>query len=913
MKKKLSKLMIAMLMAIVVVGSLAVSKAAEGDGYYVEPADGYENLSYAGADATLFDVNDTYKGFCIDRDRGHYPTETMYTETAEVITDPNNKLYQVFYYGYGGPEQGGVYTFANDTEAIVATSQAASHFYSSTSSGMNYTRAIENLSADKIPPAHTMSLSHTNMEAYVSGGSQVTDWITLTMDSRLSATATIPDGVTLYIEGDSTGYTGTATVPGGKRFYLSAGATADGIKTVTLKYTGNKMLKINVLAPPNNIYQPVAFFSSLNPSVSVNATFDGKGDLEIIKSSANPDMTDGNDCYSLAGAEYAVYGTYGNAFNDTSRITTITTDANGYGIATGLTLGTYYVKEITAPPGYRLDTSIYTVQVNSPTVATRLSVKDNPGNDPLEIVVRKKDAEEDVYLSGAKFVVKYYDVQMDTDPAEAGYTATRTWYFVTGNEGKAGLLTEYLDSEKTSDAFFYSQVGNPTLPLGTITVQEYEAPEGYIVDDTISVFKITDQQVDTPSVERLNERTITNQVMKQPFEIYKLGESKSGNTPLSGAGFMACNVDDLSKDANGNYIWDSSKAVALTDAGEKELITDESGYALSCPLKYGTYLVRETTVPEGYFGVADFLVTIDENSTTAKTFTLVDESFKAYLKVVKMDALSGKSILDNPATFKIYDYDLKEYVSFDIPTEDGSIKTVDEFKTNESGELITAEPLLPGKYRIEETVCPEGYYGLFTCDIEIAHTGEYETYVTEDGTVTNMGIFFTVTAENNPVPSIKTTAKDSVTGTNVGTVGKAVSIIDTVYYVGLIPGKEYTLKGIVMNTETGEPFLQDGKEVTAELDFKAATSAGSVDLKFEIDSTELHGKSVTVFETLYDGEIAIAVHADIEDKDQTITFPPEEVPPVETPPTGDNFPVVSLIILMCAAVVGIVFVIKKRD
>ena len=340
--------------------------------------------------------------------------------------------------------------------------------------------------------------------------------------------------------------------------------------------------------------------------------------------------------------------------------------------------------------------------------------------------------------------------------------------------------------------------------------------------------------------------------------------------------------------------------------------TDESGYALSCHLKYGTYLVRETTVPEGYFGVADFLVTIDENSTTAKTFTLVDESFKAYLKVVKMDALSGKSILDNPATFKIYDYDLKEYVSFDIPTEDGSIKTVDEFKTNESGELITSEPLLPGKYRIEETVCPEGYYGLFTCDIEIAHTGEYETYVTEDGTVTNMGIF-TVSAENNPVPSIKTTAKDSVTGTNVGTVGKAVSIIDTVYYVGLIPGKEYTLKGIVMNTETGEPFLQDGKEVTAELDFKAATSAGSVDLKFEIDSTELHGKSVTVFETLYDGEIAIAVHADIEDKDQTITFPPEEVPPVETPPTGDNFPVVSLIILMCAAVVGIVFVIKKRD
>ncbi len=531
MKKKLSKLMIAMLMAIVVVGSLAVSKAAEGDGYYVEPADGYENLSYAGADATLFDVNDTYKGFCIDRDRGHYPTQTMYTETAEVITDPNNKVYQVFYYGYGGPEQGGVYTFANDTEAIVATSQAASHFYSSTSSGMNYTRAIENLSADKIPPAHTMSLSHTNMEAYVSGGSQVTDWITLTMDSRLSATATIPDGVTLYIEGDSTGYTGTATVPGGKRFYLSAGATADGIKTVTLKYTGNKMLKINVLAPPNNIYQPVAFFSSLNPSVSVNATFDGKGDLEIIKSSANPDMTDGNDCYSLAGAEYAVYGTYGNAFNDTSRITTITTDANGYGIATGLTLGTYYVKEITAPPGYRLDTSIYTVQVNSPTVATRLSVKDNPGGDPLEVVVRKKDAEEDVYLSGAKFVVKYYDVQMDTDPAEAGYTATRTWYLVTsgesGYEGQARLFDMFLDPNKTSDDFYY-ETGNPTLPLGTITVQEYEAPEGYIVDDTISVFKITDQQTSTPSVERLNERTITNQVMKQPFEIYKLGESKSG-------------------------------------------------------------------------------------------------------------------------------------------------------------------------------------------------------------------------------------------------------------------------------------------------------------------------------------------------------------------------------------------------
>ncbi|MBQ8413096.1 MAG: VaFE repeat-containing surface-anchored protein, partial [Lachnospiraceae bacterium] len=672
------------------------------------------------------------------------------------------------------------------TEAIVATSQVASHYYSGTSTGLFYKNAIENLDSDMIPPAHDMSLSETSVKAEENGVIQKTDWITLNLDSRLSADVTLQDGITLYVEGESDGYTETATVPGGKRFYLEADLNENGIQDVTFKYTGNKLLKINILEPPSATYQPVAFYTYVNPEVTLSALFEAKGDLEIIKSSANTDMTDGNDCYSLQGAVYGVYSTYGNAFNDTNRITIITTDANGYGIAKDLTLGTYYVKEMTAPRGYRIDTGIYTAEVNSAITATRLSVKDVPGNDPLEIVVRKKDAERDIYLQGAKFVVKYYAVQMDTDPVESGYIAERTWYFITDENGEVQLFAQFLDPNKTSDEFYLSYTGAPTLPLGTITVQEYEAPEGYIVDDTVSVFQITDQQASTPTVERLNERTITNQPIKGIIQIKKTGERRVYNETT---GQFVTSEINLSGIRFGIY---SGSTLVET------VTTDANGKATSGKLNLGTYTLMEINPPADHVGSKDITVTLTADDTVHST------------------------------------------------NQDGEVETVIEAVT------------------VKNTI---------------------------------------------KVPSIGTTAKDSVTGTNEGTIGKSITIIDTVSLKGLIVGEEYELIGCAYEPETGEPFIVDGVQMTSTVVFTADSEDCSVDVPFIFDSSLLHGKKLVFFETLYlDGE-KVAVHADLTDEGQTITFPP--APPEDVPPTGDGAIIPVLIIILCVALLGVIMFSDK--
>ena len=349
---------------------------------------------------------------------------------------------------------------------------------------------------------------------------------------------------------------------------------------------------------------------------------------------------------------------------------------------------------------------------------------------------------------------------MDTDPAQAGKTAVRTWYIKTDKQGYANLnSSQYIQSN--SDPLYYNKSNKPTIPLGTITVQEIQAPEGYVLDNTIHTFKITDNPSGIPHVDVENARTIPNTKKSQPFELIKLAEGKNNSTyPLANAGFSACPVNSLTlvaddykaadgeiivKDDTGKaYIWDAKKAVMLTADGSTELFTDENGYAKSVPLAYGKYIVRETTVPKNFHPVEAFTVNITENSDEpVKLGYFTDKSFKAYLKLIKKDDATGKKILSDSATFKIWSYDDNDYVTFDVTAEDGSTTKVSEFKTKD-GELMTPGTLMPGKYRIEESECPSGYYNRLqnkSYDITIDADAVYKIYETPEGQVTDMGVF----------------------------------------------------------------------------------------------------------------------------------------------------------------------------
>lgn len=619
--------------------------------------------------------------------------------------------------------------------------------------------------------AGLVTVKHSGSKMTVNNANNYYDYLTISADSTnavaftadygalTSTTQTVKDtftntDITQYVFGQTVTIKAKYKDMQGKKLAFTA-KTGTGASHTKYYGDGDKNGVSNYAARifKNTSYQDACFASpneSLSKSASVTATAQGTGSIKIHKYSANPEITDGNSCYSLKGAEFGVFKTNADAQAGQNAVATITTDADGNGSVGNLAYGTYYVKETKASPGYRINNNVYREKVDSDIPVT-FDVPEDAGNDPASVLVQKKDSDGTILLEGCVFAIRYYDIQMDTDPAQAGKTAVRKWYIKTDKQGYANLnSSQYIQSN--SDPLYYNKSNKPTIPLGTITVQEIQAPEGYVLDNTIHTFKITDNPSGIPHVDVENARTIPNTKKSQPFELIKLAEGKNNSTyPLANAGFSACPVNSLTlvaddykaadgeiivKDDTGKaYIWDAKKAVMLTADGSTELFTDENGYAKSVPLAYGKYIVRETTVPKNFHPIEAFTVNITENSDEpVKLGYFTDRSFKAYLKLIKKDDATGKKILSDSATFKIWSYDDNDYVSFD---------GVSEFKTKD-GELMTPGSLMPGNYRIEESECPNGYYNKLqnkSYDITIDADAIYKIYETPEGQVTDMGVF----------------------------------------------------------------------------------------------------------------------------------------------------------------------------
>lgn len=624
-------------------------------------------------------------------------------------------------------------------------------------------KLLTNASSGAVTVKHSgtkLNVNGTNYYDYLTISADASNQATFTADygALTSTTRTIKDtftntDITQHVFGQTVTIKASYKDLQGKKLAFTA-KTGTGASHTKYYGDGDKNGVSNYAARifKNTSYQDACFASpneSLSKSASVTATAQGTGSIKIHKYSANPEITDGNSCYSLKGAEFGVFKTNADAQAGQNAVATIVTDADGNGSVGNLAYGTYYVKETKASPGYRINNNVYREKVDSD-IPVAFNVPEEAGGDPAEVLVQKKDSNGTIFLEGCIFAIKYYDIQMDTDPAQSGKSAVRTWYIKTDEHGYAKLNSGYLQTG--SSQMYYNDFGAPTIPVGTITIQEIQAPEGYVLDDTIHTFKITDNPEGIPHINVENDRTISNSRKSQPFELIKLAEGKNNSTyPLANAGFSACPVDSLTavaddykaadgeiivKDDTGiSYIWDAKKAVTLTADGSTELFTDENGYAKSVPLAYGKYIVCETTVPKNFHPVDPFTVNITENSDEpVKLGYFTDRSFKAYLKLIKKDDATGKKILSDSATFKIWSYDDNDYVTFD---------GVSEFKTKD-GELMTPGTLMPGKYRIEESECPNGYYNKLqtkSYDITIDADAVYKIYETPEGQVTDMGVF----------------------------------------------------------------------------------------------------------------------------------------------------------------------------
>lgn len=247
------------------------------------------------------------------------------------------------------------------------------------------------------------------------------------------------------------------------------------------------------------------------------------GNLTLVKTSSNSNITSGNSCYSLSGATYGIYANYSNAQNDRNRLATLTTDANGNSNTVELDAGNYYWRELTAPKGYALNTNVGSITVTSGSTAV-IRTSDAPQSDPVGILL-KKQGDDSKPLAGAEFTFRYYDGQYKTvAAAEASGAATRTWVIKTNDNGFCRLDPRFL---VRGDIFFFDESGQPTVPIGTLLVQETSAPYGYILENTVYVINITSTGSSTEIINSYNEPTSTNVAIRKPIKIVKY--SADGN------------------------------------------------------------------------------------------------------------------------------------------------------------------------------------------------------------------------------------------------------------------------------------------------------------------------------------------------------------------------------------------------
>ena len=311
-------------------------------------------------------------------------------------------------------------------------------------------------------------------------------------------------------------------------------------------------------------------------------------------------------------------------------------------------------------------------------------------------------------------------------------------------DGRSGVL--YKKDEQvatlTTDKAGKASISN--LYLGKYYLKEITPPVGYLLDEEEHDVNCN---YEGDQVETVKRNTVSKEdVIKQPFQLIKAADNdKTDANLLKGAGFSAYLISSLTVKDDGSYDFTNATPIVLTEDGKTEMFTDERGYACSIPIPYGRYIVRETTTPHNFMPVDDFIVTVTENSSTPQVWrVLLDDEFKAKLKIVKQDDETKQPVLLANTEFKVYDLDAKKYVE-QVTTYPNTVVHKSYF-TDENGYLILPESLKCGNYRIEEVSAPDGYtQNTQYVEIKVDKNTAYQMdSVSGDAIIT-------VTYENHPV------------------------------------------------------------------------------------------------------------------------------------------------------------------
>lgn len=708
--------------------------------------------------------------YCLEASK-KTPAEGNYT--ASVIE--NNVMVRKFlYYGFGGPAQclfkGQALTddgLSEEETGYLYTHVLLSLAYSGDMCGAN----IDDLEkagiglkstwqyVEGLPdPSNGASFSTGNSAAFTAvfdkmNMIQKTNSIKFNASSNETVQLPLQSNVTIHIEGTSTQQTGgTATVYGGQSFYLTAPLknSPSDYESGALNSSAKGKFCALAISSGNSASQTHGSWAQESvDSLKYSVNWLDFGYIDLLKKSANENMTNGNTCYTLEGAKYGIYS------GDTL-VGTLITDKNGYAKSDILPVGKYVVKETNASAGYDVDEGSYNVTVVKDQTVTANS-NEKPKNDPIGIEIVKNDAETlgepqgDATLEDAEFTVKFYNKEYDKDNLPS--KATRTWVLKTKKQasGKyiAGLAKSFL--KEGSDELYYDDE-NPCLPLGTISIEETKAPKGYLlkgykltVTDTATgkVTSVTDGKFVAKITKEYkgaklqfgndaNQMVVQEKVKKQKVTIFKSGYRNGISEVvkgLQGASFtfkLKSEVDHVG--------WDSAKVYDV-------ITTDENGWAITKDLPYGEYLVRETVTPKDFYTNPDFTVSITQDTSEikkdedkVKKVILNNRPAETQLKLVKKDHETGKNVSLNSASFKIVaDEDILEggkvvYKKGQTITQKVGGKKYDTFTTNsknvvvvkteytndddDKGEVFLPLQFFAGKYHLEEVKVPDGFIGL---------------------------------------------------------------------------------------------------------------------------------------------------------------------------------------------------------
>ena len=664
--------------------------------------------------------------------------------------------------------------------------------------------------------------------------------------------------------------------------------------------------------------------------------------------------------YSLAGATYGVYSDSAC----TSAVNSFVTDESGNSNIVKLKPTVHYVKETKAPKGYKLDPTVYTLDVKAGKT-TVLNVADEPVLDPLDwkLVAKKieEGADKNLSVEGAEFTVKYYNTLGDI----TGKTPFKTWTFNADKNGFIFWKDSYLTAN--SEKLLKNSNGRTSGLIGIYAVTETKAPKGLARDEKTVYIKIEqngNKTKKTFSDSKIFDNTKTvddngtaweqeEKTQKINIKIQKK-DAETGETKPQGYGSFAGAKFNV-------WMYDP---LQLMDVLVGTIITNENGTGELVKLAPGLYTIEEIEAPAGYnknpskvkiearvkeinTAYFDYLATIAEKPITVtvdKTSTnevgakvsvkgavlalynskdeKVEEwtsdgtvkTFKALPKgdYVIREVEAPKGYLPLEEEYKFTVKEVEEVQKHEVFNEAiPEVNTVAKFDTGVKESLPKEEVTVLDKFEYNKVLkdhpyeiraklvekdnvsiviaednkkfTAEDYKGIETLKFTFNAKeleGKRLVVLTELHRLDRKGNTLVAVHKdiNNidetvVIPKIKTTAKDKKDGGKDLIAGKKETIVDKVSYTNLIIGRKYKVSGKLMNKETGKPVLDNGKEVTAEKEFTAETSNGFVNLEFTFNASALAGKTVVVFEDVYQDKIKVATHTDITDEDQSIYIP----------------------------------------